>query len=79
MGWFMDGSDFGGKRRSRWRLWVLILGSGVLVPGAIAFTDSKLVLLGALIGLGLYQVRRDRAASMEGLPRREAEDLDRIP
>jgi len=70
----MDGSDLREGRRSRWRLWGLILGSGVLVPGAIALTDSKLVLLGALIGLGLYQVRRYRAASLEEMPRRESED-----
>ncbi|MBW4486501.1 MAG: hypothetical protein KME12_01795 [Trichocoleus desertorum ATA4-8-CV12] len=74
MGRFMGGSEFEGRRRSRWRLWLLIVGSGVLVPGAIALTDSKLVLLGALIGLGLYQVRRYRAASMAGLPQRKAED-----
>ena len=70
----MDGSEFGGRGRSRWRLWVLIIGSGVLVPGAIALTDSKLVLLGALIGLGLYQVRRYWGALPEDMSRREPED-----
>lgn len=70
----MGGSELEGKGRSRWRLWVLIIGSGVLVPGAIALMDSKLVLLGALIGLGLYQVRRYWSTSLEELPRRESED-----
>jgi hypothetical protein len=70
----MDGSEFGSRGRSRWRLWVLIIGSGVLVPGAIALTDSKLVLLGALIGLGLYQVRRYWGSSPEDMSRRKPED-----
>jgi hypothetical protein len=43
-------------------LGLLILASGVLVPLAIAGTDSKAVLVGALIGIGLYQVRWRRPA-----------------
>jgi hypothetical protein len=48
--------------RKDWRLGLLIVASGVLVPLAIAGTDSKAVLLGALIGLVLYQVRWRRPA-----------------
>jgi hypothetical protein len=48
--------------RKDWRLGLLILASGVLVPLAIAGTDSKAVLVGALIGVGLYQVRWRRPA-----------------
>nr|WP_290227233.1 hypothetical protein [Trichocoleus desertorum] len=74
----MGASEFEGRGRSRWRLWVLIVGSGVLVPGAIALTDSKAVLLGALLGLCLYQVRQYYSSSPEGLSGRKPEDLDRI-
>lgn len=51
--------------RKDWRLGLLIVASGVAVPLAIAGTDSKAVLLGALIGLGLYQVRWRRPAVKE--------------
>ncbi|MBD1860426.1 MULTISPECIES: hypothetical protein [Trichocoleus] len=70
----MDGSGLDGRRRSRWRLWVLIVSSGVLVPTAIALTDSKAVLVGALFGLCLYQVRRYYSSSPEVFPGREPED-----
>ncbi len=48
--------------RRDWRLGLLILASGVLVPLAIAGTDSKAVLVGALIGVALYQIRGRRPA-----------------
>ena len=56
-----------GPARSQIRLGILILTSGILVPLAIALSDSKGVLLGAVIGVILYQWRWRRPVDKDWL------------